>query len=355
MNPNTAHNQQESSPRDVPATGAATLAEIAREAGVSAPTVSKVLNGRADVAAATRLRVEELLHRHGYQRRRGNSQAAPLLDLVFHELESSWAMEVIRGVENVAREEGLSVVLSESAGRLSPGQSWVDGVLARRPTGVILVLSNLDAAQQAQLTSRDIPFVVLDPAGDSGEDVPAIGATNWHGGLAATRHLLELGHRRIAMISGPSGMMCSRARIAGYRAALETAGVVYEPSLIRSGDFHHEAGYAAGLELLRLPDRPTAVFTGNDLQALGLYAAARELGLRIPDDLSVVGFDDLPIARWVGPPLTTVRQPLTEMAEAAARLVCDLARGNRPSTLRLDLATQLVERSSTAPPPASVG
>ncbi|WP_225844715.1 LacI family DNA-binding transcriptional regulator [Streptomyces sp. HPF1205] len=333
--------------------GTATLAEIARAAGVSAPTVSKVLNGRGDVAPATRSRVEELLRRHGYQRRRGSVQPAPLLDLVFHELESAWAMEVIRGVENVARDEGLSVVLSESAGRLTPGQTWVDGVLARRPTGVILVLSGLDPAQQAQLTSRDIPFVVLDPAGDPGEDVPAIGATNWQGGVAATRHLLELGHRRIGVLGGPTGMMCSRARIDGYRAALETAGIAYDPGLVRLGNFHHEAGYAEGLALLRMPDRPTAVFTGNDLQALGLYEAARELGLRIPHDLSVVGFDDLPISRWISPPLTTVRQPLTEMAEAAARLALDISRGREPSTLRVDLATRLVERGSSAPPPAA--
>ncbi|WP_328806800.1 LacI family DNA-binding transcriptional regulator [Streptacidiphilus fuscans] len=331
-------------------TRAATLAEIAREAGVSTPTVSKVLNGRADVAPATRQRVEELLAQHGYQRRRGNATASPLLELVFHELESAWAMEVIRGVENVVREEGLSVVLSESSGRLSLGQSWVDGVLARRPTGVILVLSGLDKAQQDQLTSRDIPFVVMDPAGDPGQDVPAVGTTNWDGGLAATRHLLDLGHRRIGVVAGPPQMMCSRARIDGYRAALETAGIAFDPALVREGDFHHEAGHRAGLELLGLADRPTAVFAGNDLQALGLYEAARESGLRIPQDLSVVGFDDLPIARWVGPPLTTVRQPLTEMAEMAARMVIDLARGGRPATLRVDLATTLVERSSTAPP-----
>ncbi|NUS13312.1 MAG: LacI family DNA-binding transcriptional regulator [Streptomyces sp.] len=330
--------------------GTATLAEIARAAGVSAPTVSKVLNGRGDVAPATRSRVEDLLRRHGYQRRRGSMQPAPLLDLVFHELDSSWAMEVIRGVERVAGQESLSVVLSESAGRLSPGQTWVDGVLARRPTGVILVLSGLDPAQRSQLISRDIPFVVLDPAGDPGEDVPAIGATNWQGGLAATRHLLDLGHTRIGVLGGPAGMMCSRARIDGYRAALETAGVRFDPDLVVAGNFHYEAGYAAGLELLRRPDRPTAIFTGNDLQALGLYEAARELGLSIPRDLSVVGFDDLPLATWISPPLTTVRQPLTEMAEAAARLVLDLSRGREPSTLRVDLATRLVERSSTAAP-----
>ncbi|CAM5667583.1 HTH-type transcriptional repressor PurR [Streptomyces hirsutus] len=181
----------------------ATLAEIAREAGVWALTVSKVLNGRADVAPATRRRVEELLRAHGYRRRRAEATRSPLLDLVFHELESAWAMEVIRGVENVARDAGLSVVLSESAGRLTPGRTWADQVAARRPHGVILVLSGLDESGRALLTSRSIPFVVMDPAGDPGTDVPSIGATNWQGGLAATRHLVELGVPGSGRSAGP--------------------------------------------------------------------------------------------------------------------------------------------------------
>jgi LacI family xylobiose transport system transcriptional regulator len=327
-----------------------TLAEIGRAAGVSTPTVSKVLNGRADVAPGTRARVEELLREHGYRRRRGGGRSSKLFDLVFHELESAWAMEVIRGVENVARREGMSIVLSESAGRLTPGQTWVDGVLARRPNGVVLVLSDLEQSQRAQLISRDIPFVVLDPAGDPADGVPAVGANNWLGGLTATRHLVELGHRRIAMLGGPARMMCSRARVDGYRTALETAGIGVDPVLVREGNFHHEAGYVAGRELLSLPNRPTAVFAGNDLQALGIYEAARELGLRIPDELSVVGFDDLPLARWVGPALTTVRQPLVEMAETATQLALELRRGRRPAASRVDLATTLMVRNSTAPP-----
>jgi LacI family xylobiose transport system transcriptional regulator len=331
----------------------ATIALIAQEAGVSAPTVSRVLNGRADVAAETRARVEALISKHGYQRRGGaRATPSPMLDLVFHELDSAWAVEVIKGVTRVAREEGLIVVLSESSGRITPGQSWVDGVLARRPTGVILVLSDLSATQRAQLMTRNIPFVVVDPAGDPAEDVPAIGSANWNGGLAATRHLLELGHRRIGVIGGPSRLLCSRARLDGFRAAMETAGVPIDPALVRSGNFHIEGGYDNGMALLRLPDPPTAIFAGSDLQALGLYEAARELGVLIPGDLSVVGYDDLPVARWVGPPLTTIRQPLTEMAEAAARLVISISRGDEPTTLRLDLATSLVLRQSTAPPQA---
>ena len=335
-----------------PRPGGPTLAEIAGAAGVSIPTVSKVLNGRADVAPGTRARVEQLLREHGYQRKRGGAQPTKVLDLVFHELDSAWAMEVIRGVQNVARREGMTVALSESGGRLSPGQTWVDGVLARRPSGVVLVLSDLDDTQRAQLTSRDIPFVVLDPAGDPADGVPSVGANNWLGGLTATRHLIELGHRRIAVLGGPWRMMCSRARVDGYRTALETAGIAVDPALVREGNFHHEAGHAAGRELLSLPVRPTAVFAGNDLQALGVYEAARELGLRVPEDLSVVGFDDLPLARWVGPPLTTVRQPLVEMAETATQLALDLGRGHRPAATRVDLATTLVVRDSTARPAA---
>jgi LacI family xylobiose transport system transcriptional regulator len=330
---------------------AATIATIAQEAGVSAPTVSKVLNGRADVAPETRARVEALIHKHGYQRPGGvRANPSPMLDLVFHELDSAWAVEVIKGVTRVAREEGLIVVLSESAGSTTPGQSWVDGVFARRPTGVILVLSDLSPGQRAQLMTRKIPFVVVDPAGDPGADVPSIGSANWNGGLAATRHLIELGHRRIGVIAGPPSMMCSRARLDGFRAAMETAGLSVDPAMIRAGNFHIEGGYDNGRALLTSARPPTAIFAGSDLQALGLYEAARELGLRIPKDLSVVGYDDLPVARWVGPPLTTIRQPLEEMAEAATRLVVSLSRGERPANLRLDLATSLVLRQSTGAP-----
>jgi len=151
--------------------------------------------------------------------------------------------------------------------------------------------------------------VVVDPVGEAGPEVPSIGATNWRGGLTATRHLLELGHTRIGVIGGPEQVLCSRARVDGFRAAMETAGLPVDPALIRYGDFHVEGGYRHGRALLGLADPPSAIFAGSDLQALGVYEAAREAGRRIPDELSVVGFDDLPIARWVGPPLTTVRQP----------------------------------------------
>lgn len=331
-----------------------TISGIAREAGVSVPTVSKVLNGRADVAATTRARVETVIDKHGYQRRRGTrSHGTRMVDLVFHELDSPWAVEIIRGVERVAREEHLSVVLSECGGAHTPRQEWLEGVLARKPDGVIMVFSDLDPSQRRQLQARNIPCVVVDATGEPTNDVPVIGSTNWMGGLAATRHLLELGHRRIAAIAGPEKVWCSRARLDGYRAALEDAGIQVDAQLIRHGDYHVESGLGQGLALLRLQNRPTAIFAGSDMQALGLYRAARELGLRIPEDLSVVGYDDLPVAEWIGPALTTVRQPLIEMADQATRLVLSLARGEVPPSTRIDLATSLVVRQSTAPPAAT--
>lgn len=335
-------------------TARATISAIAAEAGVSVATVSKVLNGRPDVAAATRALVEQVLDRHDYRRRPGRGGArARLIDLVFHEIDSSWAVEIIRGVEEVCGPERVGVVLSELGGAHRPRQEWLDDVVARRPLGVLLVLSDLDPAQRRQLETRAIPYVVVDTAGEVPGDVPTVGSQNWNGGLAATRHLLGLGHRRIAVVSGPADVLCSRARIDGYRSALEEAGVPVDAALIRHGNFFVDGGHAHASELLAAPDPPTAIFAGSDLQAIGVLRAAREAGLRVPEDLSVVGYDDLPVAEWVGPALTTVRQPLDEMAATAARMVLALAAGETIPNPRIELAIELVVRSSTAPPRSS--
>lgn len=330
-----------------------TIAKIAEEAGVSIPTVSKVLNGRPDVSPVTRDRVEEILERFQYRKRREKrSISSGLIELAFHELGSAWSLEIIQGVEDVAAQNRLGVVLSDLGGAHRPRQEWLDDVLHRSPVGVILVLSDLDESQQRQLETRSIPFVVVDTAGEPPEGVPTVGSANWNGGLAATRHLISLGHRHIAAVTGPDDVLCSRARVDGYRAALDEAGIVFDPDLVRHGDFTVSGGYDHGRDLLARPDRPTAVFGGSDLQSMGVMRAARELGLHVPEDLSVVGYDDIPVAQWIDPPLTTVRQPLWEMAATAADLVVSLARGDQPANQRVDLATELIERESAAPPKA---
>jgi DNA-binding LacI/PurR family transcriptional regulator len=274
------------------------------------------------------------------------------MELVFDQLEHQWGLEIIRGVQRVAREQGIGVVLTEFGPQNSSIRYWIDDTLARRPACLVTV-AQLSDRERGQLRARGIPFVVFDPTGELPEDVPFVGATNWSGGRSATRHLIDLGHRRIAMIGGPGQILCCRARLDGYRSAVEAAGMTVDPRLIVATELTREHGRAAALGLLRRPERPTAVFCGNDLQALGVYQAARSLGLRIPADLSVVGFDDLPIAGLADPPLTTVHQPLFDMAQAATELALALGRGEKARQPRLELATTLTVRESTAAPRAA--
>jgi DNA-binding LacI/PurR family transcriptional regulator len=328
-----------------------TFADIAKLAGVSVPTVSKVINGRSEVAPDTRAHVEKVLHDHGYRRPRRPIKPAAALEMVFHEFVGVYPVEIMRGVERVAREFHLGLLVSDSQGRQTPGRGWIEEVLARGPVGVIAVFSDLSFEQRTQLHARGIPLVVLDPTGVPSDDLPSVGATNWFGGLTATRHLLDLGHRRIAVITGPPWALNSRARLDGYRTALETAGIAVDPDLVRGGAFEIVNGATYATELLAMRNPPTAIFALNDGLAIGVYHAASLAGLRIPDDLSVVGFDNYNLDEWLVPPLTTVHQPLEEMGVAAARMVLDLALDSATTqTNRLELATKLIVRASTAPP-----
>jgi LacI family transcriptional regulator len=333
-----------------------TLAAIAAEAGVSLPTVSKVVNGRPDVAPDTRARVERLLGEREYHRpgqRRG--RRAGLIDLIFNGLDSPWAVEILRGVEDWCASHAMGAAVSAVRHGSARPASWTSALASHDTDGVLLVTSELTMPQLRQVREEGIPLVVVDPVSLPDPDLPSVGATNWAGGLAATDHLIGLGHRRIGAITGPADYLCSRARVDGYRSALDRAGISFDESLVTHGDFHHEGGFLRGGELLDLPDRPTAIFAGSDQQALGVYEAARQRALRIPQDLSVVGFDDLPAARWVSPPLTTVRQPLAEMGRVAAEMLGDLIEGIPLRSQRVELSTELIVRYSTAAPNSTAG
>jgi LacI family transcriptional regulator len=326
-----------------------TLAAIAAEAGVSLPTVSKVVNGRPDVASDTRALVERLLGEREYQRptprRRRRSG---LIDLIFNGLDSPWAVEILRGVEDWCTAHGIGAAVSAVRHGAARPASWTSALASHETDGVILVTSELTMPQLRQVRGEGIPLVVVDPVSLPDPDLPSVGATNWAGGLAATEHLVSLGHVRIGAITGPAGYLCSRARVDGYRSALERAGLEFGQALVRHGDFYHEGGYTCGGALLDLARRPTAIFAGSDQQALGVYEAARQRGLRIPQDLSVVGFDDLPAAAWVSPPLTTVRQPLADMGRVAAEMLGDLIETIPLRSQRVELSTELIVRESTA-------
>ena len=330
-----------------------TLETVATAAGVSLATVSKVLNDRADVSAATRARVQQLLVEYRYVPpgraiARQPSDGRPLIDLVFTAIDSPFSVEILRGVTS----SSADVVVSSMADQSDP-RTWSGGLASAGRSGAIVVASELTPMDRRILDKAHIPCVLIDPAAELPEpEVATVGATNWAGGLAATRHLLALGHRRIAVIGGPVAMLCSRARIDGYRAALESAGLEVDPALIRHGNFHHIGGYERARELFELSDPPTAIFAGSDEQAFGVVEAARLTRRRIPEELSIVGFDDLPMSRWMSPPLTTVRQPLAEMGRIAAEMLLSMIEQREYRGRRVELATELIVRSSTAPPPA---
>jgi DNA-binding LacI/PurR family transcriptional regulator len=337
------------------ATAGPTLAVVAREAGVSVPTASKVVNGREDVAPETRRRVTEALDRLGYVRRpRFDAAKSPgMVDLVVHSLDSSWSGAVLHGVEGAAYDAGLDVVVSAALARSRAGRperGWLDKLTVRGSAGVLFNLAELTASQYAWLEQHRIPFVMIDPVLEPPPGVVSVGAANWQGGVTATEHLLSLGHERIAVITGRRRTMCSGARLAGYRSALASAGLPHRPEYLRHAGFDEAVARHRMAELLDLPEPPTAVFVCSDRMALGVYEAVAERGLRVPDDISVVGFDDLPEARWAAPALTTVRQPLAEMAATALRLLVRMMDGERPESTRTELSTRLVVRRSTAPP-----
>lgn len=333
-----------------------TVADIAAEAGVSRATVSKVLNGRSDVAQSTRVQIEAMLVARGYVPTRRTKRpviaerGGGLMEILFNDAGTPWAAEIIRGAEEAARGSRIGVVVSVLERGAGGGRRWLEDLTARVPRGVILAVTDLTAADQRRIAKLGVPAVIVDQVGDADGDIPSIGAGNWGGGMAATQHLIDLGHRRIGMITGPMRYLCSQARLAGYRATLERAGVEADDSLVEHGDFHYSSGHELGLALLDRPDPPSAIFAANDEQALGVYAAVRQRGLRVPDDLSVVGFDDVPMSQWVTPPLTTVRQPIAELAALAVRTLLAHKDGVDMPEGRVELSTKLVVRDSTAPP-----
>ncbi len=328
-----------------------TIADVARSAGVSVPTVSKVLNGRADVSTETRGRVQRAISTHGY-RRRGPSRGATarLVDLVLSDLDSPYFLEVLAGAERASARARVGLVVTVAHSHQTGGGEWLSTLRTRRSAGVVLVVSQPAPDVVGLLAELRTPLVLLDPVGGSDPTLPTVGATNFTGGLAATEHLVELGHRRVAVITGMPFLLCSQERLEGYRAALGRAGLPADEALVRHGDFQPEGGQRAAAELLDLHDPPTAIFAGSDMQASGVYREARARGLRIPEDLSVIGFDDLAICRYLSPPLTTVRQPLEEMAAEAVRLVLDRHHGEASPPPRVQLATSLTVRQSTAAP-----
>jgi DNA-binding LacI/PurR family transcriptional regulator len=332
-----------------------TIANIAAAANVSMPTVSRVLNQRPDVSPETRERVLRVIAEHGYVSNRSThptkETATKLIDLIISgPLDSEYYLELIRGIDESLNRTGRRLALFTMHNEKRLEEDWLAHLSQRCPEGVLLLAHSDHFLFMEALHKLHIPYVVVDDSRELGPDVPLVGATNWRGGLTATEYLLSLGHRRIANISGIPSHLTSKARVAGYRSALEAAGMTPDPALIRQGDFGHTSGYDQTLALLALAEPPTAIVAGCDIQATGIYRALFEHGMQVPHDLSIIGFDDIPSTEWMSPPLTTIRQPLREMGSIAVDLLLQQITGEQLKSLRVELATSLVVRQSCAPP-----
>lgn len=333
--------------------GAITLWDVARAAGVSAATVSRALEKPDTVAEETRRRVMEAVASCGYTpnilARNLRKMETRLVTVLIADVTNPFFNEIVRGVEQVARANGYSVLLADSEN--DPGQEAAYGNLlaARRTDGMILLNGRLPVGLVAE-TPRGAkpPPIVVACEYLTNRDLPTVQIDNIEAARKATEHLIDQGHRRIGFITGPMWNVLSRDRLHGYRDALLDNGLAFDESLVVSGNFSIPSGIAAAQLLLGLAKRPTAIFASNDEMAFGAIRAARDLGLRVPRDLSVMGFDDIRFSAYVDPPLTTVRQPGLEIGRTAMTMLLRILNGEPVEPRRVVLPTQLEIRASVA-------
>lgn len=327
-----------------------TIREVASLAGVSTTTVSHVINNTRFVSAEVRQRVLDAMAELNYRPnvlarslRRGETNT---LGLILPDSANPFFAEIGRAIEDAAFEAGYNVILGNSENQLAKEQVYVDVLIKKQVDGLIFVATGNQSPSLDHLIHNRLPLVVVDRR-LSNVEVDTVLTDNLFGGLSATHHLLELGHRRIACITGPSNLTPSAERVIGYRRALEEYGVGIDEGLILRGDFHPSSGYATTVELIRSRSRPTAIFACNDMMAIGALRALSEAGLQVPQDCSLVGFDDIELASYTTPPLTTIRQDKNAIAKAAVNLLLErIADPDLPARTRI-LPTQLISRLST--------
>jgi DNA-binding LacI/PurR family transcriptional regulator len=326
-----------------------TISQIATAAGVSIPTVSKVLNGRLDVSSATREHIEQIIEEYGFVRNRAaralRNGKTGLVDVVLPRLDDDYFLPILQGAEQVLKEVGVRLLLTSTHYEPDQELQWIDAVTDHSSDGILLVLPSDEALQR--LSQQDTPFVVIH---NQSTNIPSVTITSWEGGFAATTRLIELGHRRIGYIGKNGKAMDAIKRFAGYRTALEVASIPLDPELQREGEFTTESGYVETKALMALKEPPTAIFAGNDHHAIGVYRALYELGIAIPQDVSVIGFDNLAYTELMNPALTTVNIPRLELGRTAVTMLLRLIAGEHLDANLVVLPTQLIERQSCAPP-----
>jgi len=334
-------------------TSKVTIIDVAAEANVSYGTVSRVINHDVHVKQETRDRVLQTMLRLGYV---ANRQARSLaggrtnnIGVLIPDLGTGYIGEIIRGIDAELGLSDLDLILYTTHRTASKEANYVTNLATGMVDGLILVLPRSPADFIGILTKQNFPFILIDHQG-IGPDCPAVGAANWQGGFTATEYLIKLGHQRIGFITGWMDLGCALDRLDGYRSALRTNHIPDAPELIYEGTFFQPDGFTGASILLDLPNPPTAIFASNDVMAMGVMDAIRHRGLRVPDDVSVIGFDDIPQASLIRPALTTVRQPLEKMGRVATQMLLELLNKSQKKIGRIELPTELIIRDSCKVP-----
>ena len=332
----------------------ATIRDVAREAGVSIATVSRVFNDSTLVSEDTARRVLQVAAHFDYW---PNGAAQSLttnrtntIGVLLPDLFGEFYSEVIRGIDSVVRRSSYQMMLSSSHADNEEILTAARSMLGRID-GLLMMAPDNESAETVNRIRRRIPLVLLNPAVSPTEGC-SVSIDNYTGALLAVRHLLGMGHRRVAMVGGPEGNMDSRDRLRGFHQALTEAGLDPAAAVVLPGDFREPSGFRAGVELAKLVPRPTAVFVANDSMAVGLLAALEGLGINVPGDLSVVGFDDVDIAGYVQPPLTTVRIDAFALGQRATEMMIKEIQSSKGGTVQHILLPAIlkIRRSCGAQP-----
>ncbi len=328
------------------------MRHVAEHASVSVTTVSHVINETRPVSDELRQRVLAAMDELGYQSnllarslRQGKTHT---IGMIIPDNANPFFAEMARGVEDTSFEQGYSVILCNSDGNLDKELLYADVLAEKRVDGILFVAAGLSTKRILDLQARRMPLVVVD-RDLPGAAVDSVLTDNAQGGWLATHHLVELGHHRIGCITGPSDITPSAERITGYRQALDENGIPVDKALIVRGDFQYDSGYQAASQLLQMDDPPTAIFACNDLMAIGVMSAALKLGLHIPADLSVIGFDGVRLASFANPPLTTIVQLKYEIGVIATTMLLERMHDLEMPARRRVFETNLLLRQSTAP------
>lgn len=330
----------------------ATMKEVAERAGVSLTTVSHVINNTRFVSEGVTLRVKAAMQELDYRPnelarslRRGQTNT---IGLILPDSSNPYFAEIGQAIESYAFDSGYSVILGNTAGEIKKEDHYITVLITKQVAGIIFVATGDRTASVKELLAQNFPVVLVDRDLDDIQ-VDAVLLDNHQCGYIATKHLIELGHECIGLITGPFHLTPSADRIIGYKDALAEANLKCDDQLIIKGNFHPKSGYEAANMLLTLPNRPTAIFAVNDLMAMGVIRAAAEHGLKVPDDLAIVGFDDIELASYTIPPLTTISQPINEMGQIAVELLTERIDQPDLEPRRIIINGELVVRGTSTP------